>query len=1799
MFKRLINLIFVTAFLINNLLAGTGYAQMRLSALAPMINSVPVPLIKGLRVDPQQPFKFEFVVDPNGSTNKNDIQLLIKYFLAGLTIPEKDLWVNLSPKEPDRIIPEAFSQTDMGKGLLEQDFILKQMTSAMILPNNKLGKEFWEKIYEKAYETRGKEGKDSLSSLWGEGKGEGILNKVWIIPDKAVVYEGNNTAYVVEAKLKVMTEEDYLAGGSPVKSLRDHGVLNYQTFLKNIIIPKIEAEVNEGPQFAQLRQIYHSLILAMWFKKNLQNHIINKGYSDRNKVDGINNNDPQAKQKIYDAYLKAFTDGANALIKEDYDPNTQQIVPRKYISGGLDYTHFDSAMTVTQDKAMVPAEQGLVLVKSGILSSDSKIEETDAAMKVQTILDQQKKAGLYVWSDDISRKGAPNGEINDFDPFFVKKYDFIDFIMTPLSNKEDILKRQTAVKVFLGLPEEKRRKLSRTINDTLRWFEAYQFFGQYTSDEDEVFSQDERIPLLLQRKKKIGKDYLQKIAEYEKKEGSDWYLRQINYGDLERDAHAMFKRILTLDSAFERFFDEIREIGDPLLTQLAEDISAILKKTKMPSIEEILEIAKRGDEKALDKIFNKVQDSEEIFGQMMMFINFADMVKEMHFQEATYDDEKPAGYKNGWMFTDSRDKQVVNNSPEDIPVAVYTGSQMAGKSYQLKQNFFIQLLGQSMGFVPAENANIRIYQSLAFLDRPRTQALYDLSAFQVEIRNLLPVDRNKKHPLLLFMDEGYSTTSPNEQTRFLIGTQKFVESFQGRMRVATHNEEYIQWAEIQPLTRIYHPEVILKPDGKPDYKRKILPGSGDSLAITVARSEGLQKEILSRVERYHEQNGQLEPVADIKKTINPLTQYSEEERAILKQRSESFTGFLPLDNELVIDDQGHGGKNTLRWKDPKHSSRESSLSRFFDLDEKRVAAAYPPNGIFYPYSKDKHWSDGQLQEGMSTIISRMLKMGATSDPKELLERQKMFELLSSSKIDNLFSQTKFLHGLMLVLLKLEDFDAGAVNFALLNYPEAEQMCFHKENGMFYRGEHLIESGMRQFLQIAKAVMSFSKYKEDAMGLTGYLDTIEELMTLDRDREILYAQISEAYNEAVEEISKDLDWKKNPDRAHEIYQKFKEDYNIDIQVRKKTEVVENRINELILQISSLHRNEQDSLAALEWSGLRVLSLRGDDLLIRATQYRANDDSLSQEIAFAVKTNLKQFISEYLRIAMPVSILDADSSLREKIFQLLNPAASLIAADLMNEAGLSMSLKLVSMPPIAVKSVFINFLVDDKGPLQRLLDEMRSYDSVPLHQMSNYFEQLFRYYFNGKIKGSDYLEDIKENYDRYKEIQNTIEQLNTVVSVLNDREVDKKEVMGQLRDLISNLRPKHQNFEVVFELIDRIAAGAIAWDGNLDVILGDLDSQHKGKRVGAMNIGELLSKVVPLKYEELSVQLSAIAWNRSFLDSGKIDEEEKIAEELSKWESILEFAKMIRSEQWAKVEFTNESVMEARNAWNVAKKKAEQSGDRRLNFRIDERERVRIYASTNGSGKTFALKTQIWLALAAQVTGFAPCDFMRSQIFSGIFYIDRPGSDGYEITLSAFGRDMKNWKDYLSRRANIHGPVLTAIDEIASTTSPTYQEAFAYGFSEDHLERGDFLSIATHNEQFVDAFSRINGRHTGVYHFETEITPEGAVNYHYKVEPGMEPSNALAVAKAQGLKRIANFVEKIPLKDAGDKAQVSSINGGIDLQNTSAQLQQFGNPANWSMSDIEKNFAAWPGVKSVIFSIIPLNDLNGFLAGIPVI
>ncbi len=298
-------------------------------------------IIRGITINSENPFQFDFIIDTGDDDLQGDELVgestrLIKYFLASLTVPEDEMWVNLSPYEKNRIIPDGFGRTEMGRDLLAQDYLLKQLTASMIYPEDELGQAFWDRVYTRA---RAEFGTDDIPV--------NTFNKIWIVPDRANVYVNGQSVFVVESRLKVMLEEDYLAlEHHSAETAGDDDQLSELTsdVVREILIPEIQREVNEGRTFANLRQIYHAMILAAWYKKNLQQSFLNASYVNKGKTEGIENDDKQINQKIYDQYVEAFKEGVYNYVREEYDPEFDEVIPKKYFSGGVDQSMLSDEM---------------------------------------------------------------------------------------------------------------------------------------------------------------------------------------------------------------------------------------------------------------------------------------------------------------------------------------------------------------------------------------------------------------------------------------------------------------------------------------------------------------------------------------------------------------------------------------------------------------------------------------------------------------------------------------------------------------------------------------------------------------------------------------------------------------------------------------------------------------------------------------------------------------------------------------------------------------------------------------------------------------------------------------------------------------------------------------------------------------------------------------------------------------------------------------------------------------------------------------------------------------------------------------------------------------------------------------------------------------------------------------------------------------------------------------------------------------------------------------------------------------
>ena len=135
--------------------------------------------------------------------------------------------------------------------------------------------------------------------------------------------------------------------------------------LRILLLPKVKEDINYGKNFAKLRQIYHSMILALVFKQKVVDSFY-RHYINKEKIKGIDIADKDVKTKIWKLYCDSFKKGTYNLNK------TQQSVTRNYFCGGFDAS---SALSVV-GKVDISTEQlassatGPLVEKEVVLSSN-------------------------------------------------------------------------------------------------------------------------------------------------------------------------------------------------------------------------------------------------------------------------------------------------------------------------------------------------------------------------------------------------------------------------------------------------------------------------------------------------------------------------------------------------------------------------------------------------------------------------------------------------------------------------------------------------------------------------------------------------------------------------------------------------------------------------------------------------------------------------------------------------------------------------------------------------------------------------------------------------------------------------------------------------------------------------------------------------------------------------------------------------------------------------------------------------------------------------------------------------------------------------------------------------------------------------------------------------------------------------------------------------------------------------------------------------------------------------------------
>jgi hypothetical protein len=321
------------------------------------------PVLKSFIINPESKtnyFDFVLGVGNSGLEDKETLKLvaeeLINYFFLGITLPSEDFWVNLNPVELSKITSPRLVYTDMGKVLLETDLRLKKDAALLTDPRIPAGKLYWSIVNQKLQE-------NNLSNYQIPAN-----TRLWIIPEEAVLEEEGAKARLISAKLKVCLESEYFQAreaddNSTVFASRKAEEQKIQDIassaMKEAIVPVIEYRVNNNKDYAKLRQIYRSLILAEYFKHNYWGkQSLYESHINTCSLTGLEAKAPWSKKAIFDSYVKSINRGEYSFYQQEYDPYQLGMTKKHYFSGGMEFAcltrGFNSSPIVLQDVSSSP-----------------------------------------------------------------------------------------------------------------------------------------------------------------------------------------------------------------------------------------------------------------------------------------------------------------------------------------------------------------------------------------------------------------------------------------------------------------------------------------------------------------------------------------------------------------------------------------------------------------------------------------------------------------------------------------------------------------------------------------------------------------------------------------------------------------------------------------------------------------------------------------------------------------------------------------------------------------------------------------------------------------------------------------------------------------------------------------------------------------------------------------------------------------------------------------------------------------------------------------------------------------------------------------------------------------------------------------------------------------------------------------------------------------------------------------------------------------------------------------------------
>ncbi|MCK9272241.1 hypothetical protein M0P65_01725 [Candidatus Gracilibacteria bacterium] len=881
----------------------------------------------------------------------------------------------------------------------------------------------------------------------------------------------------------------------------------------------------------------------------------------------------------------------------------------------------------------------------------------------------------------------------------------------PSKNLSEIVTRQRVFDELLSSRVD-LKKLIELKSESERFGDTLKYLWGYDRDEKEQAERKRRKPrkridILKEENKEFKVGNFVKIEEKLSKGKIDekTFDKFIGRGD------GMLKLISLKDefNDINKLIVYLKKVANPVIQDLAIKLENEYRQINFLSVSYFVGLYLDGKEKEINKFFTQADNIFKILNQVGALLSIAYKIKEDEYSKVSFDETKSMEFKKAWQFErtkkgrDRGDKvppQKLNDSMDNTPCNVLVGDIMSGKSFQGELNKQLHICAQSIGYAPAKEVNVHIFDRFVSIDRALTDSGKGLSAFGEDITNinkLLELD-SKGGKTFLFMDEWGSTTSPEDQATLLKAILTHMAQKGIKVVLATHNEEFVKYVKDNVNFSVYHLEDKLNDDGTITFLYELKKGIGEHHILEAAKTLGLPESIHHTAEQYLEGNILEANIPEI--NFRNVMRYTPEEREKLKQELGSFMSLMPHKDEIKIiykkekryDSFAHDyiekQKIVLKWR--------YSLDEY-DREEKsrsswgggREYTGYQPeekpeyNKILSVISDDDDFKRTHF-EGLKMQryedIGKFITQSPVRSSQDIFEIQKMLEEIERLGVEKLEEERIKLHNFLWHLNRslytIRDYGENFNNHLFEDtYKEFKKDSFSGRN--FVHAFRLFTLSIKISLELSGLKIEDDSYFKEQLAKFDLLFEFKQ---------------------------KIKEWKKERDQEKKdgLYEKLNEEEFKMKQIENGKEY--NKIIDDCAKLAGFDTSKKD------WF------------------------EISQIITFGCKQIGEELYEYYKDKFKSYNLFDVDLQIVKKLMN--EEKGALTGYDWMGNSDISFICGLY-----AIVGQYVN--------IYSLTNELKKYDCVYFHQISNYWENILKEVLGDIKTGDDVFQILKVSYNSNKD------------------------------------------------------------------------------------------------------------------------------------------------------------------------------------------------------------------------------------------------------------------------------------------------------------------------------------------------------------------------------------------------------------------------------------------------------------------